>query len=530
MAESDLIPVQCNTAVPPRPPSATSIPGLLRLLRSEYDATMLELFKARMGLDRCKKGLCQELYTHEAAVHVIARLTRERDEARAALGSAAMQQSYTEQFVREQAKAEKEKVALGAMGSGARSAAAPAAAAAAAAATAEPDSVAPNASGEDDTDEAWSAIMKDVHVTASELQASRKTRVKAIAAGRAAKGEISAWAELSSHRPHSKSTPGIRCCAVVQRGGGDDEELLVLTGGANKHAQVFDIGRKKTKASLKGHTKAVTAVACDPKEARYFTGGEDAVIRVWQPKQRGNGYTAKKIIRNAHSGTVTAVGLHPTGQLFGTTSADGSWAVHHLANVDAMRTTVGGAKSTGGLESFSFHPDGSILATGGGDGDGSLKIWSLSGRTVVATLPTADDDGANGASSAATASRGAVCDLSFSENGYHLATAHAHSGSAPACIRLWDLRKQRCLATVEGSGSRGSVHFDKSGGFLAYSIGLDVNVVASKKWSTPLLSFNVAKKAGEADGSCSARFARCVSAGTLVVATSSGALKVVGAA
>ena len=29
---------------------------------------LARLFKARMGLDRCKMGLCQELYTHEAAV------------------------------------------------------------------------------------------------------------------------------------------------------------------------------------------------------------------------------------------------------------------------------------------------------------------------------------------------------------------------------------------------------------------------------------------------------------------------------
>ena len=119
----------------------------------------------------------------------------------------------------------------------------------------------------------------------------------------------------------------------IEAGNGDDKNMFVLTGGANKHAQIFDIFRKKTKVSLRGHTKAVTAVACDQKELRYFTGGEDAVIRVWQPKQRGNGYTAKKIIRNAHKGTITAIGLHPSGEMFGTASADGPWAVQATKRV-----------------------------------------------------------------------------------------------------------------------------------------------------------------------------------------------------
>ena len=63
--------------------------------------------------------------------------------------------------------------------------------------------------------------------------------------------------------------------------------------------------------------------------------------------------------------------------------------------------------------------------------------------------------------------------------------------------------------------------------FLAYSVGLDVRVVAAKKWSAPLLSFAVDGKAG--DNICSTRFARCVGSGTLIVATTSGGLKIFGA-
>lgn len=53
---------------------------------------------------------------------------------------------------------------------------------------------------------------------------------------------------------------------------------------------------------------------------------------MWRPKQRGNGYTAKNIIRNAHANSISAIGLHPTGEILGTTSTDGTWAIHQLAN------------------------------------------------------------------------------------------------------------------------------------------------------------------------------------------------------
>lgn len=43
----------------------------------------------------------------------------------------------------------------------------------------------------------------------------------------------------------------------------------------------------------------------------------------------------------------------------------------------AMRATVGGSETTGGLKSFAFHPDGAILATGGGAGDGLVKYVQI---------------------------------------------------------------------------------------------------------------------------------------------------------
>ena len=132
------------------------------------------------------------------------------------------------------------------------------------------------------------------------------------------------------------------------------------------------------------------------------------------------------------------------------------------------------------------------------------RIWSLSDRTLAATLSASHE---SETTNTAAPSLGAVCDVSFSENarlllnlvataivynasnahamlsisvsnvknapqscvsskGYHLATAHTRIDGVPACVRVWDLRKQRCLALLEGSGDHCSVHFDSSGGHV----------------------------------------------------------------
>ena len=71
--------------VKPKPVTATSIPGLLVTLQNEWDSMMLETFTLKKHLQAVRQELSQALYQHEAACRVIARLIKERDEARQAL-------------------------------------------------------------------------------------------------------------------------------------------------------------------------------------------------------------------------------------------------------------------------------------------------------------------------------------------------------------------------------------------------------------------------------------------------------------
>merc|ERR1719464_1764384 len=83
LSKDDLVEVKANKAVRPRPAAATSIPGMLSLLQSEWDALMSETYELKSHLDTTRKQLSHALYQHDAACRVIARLLKERDSANA---------------------------------------------------------------------------------------------------------------------------------------------------------------------------------------------------------------------------------------------------------------------------------------------------------------------------------------------------------------------------------------------------------------------------------------------------------------
>ncbi|KAK6460446.1 Prp19/Pso4-like-domain-containing protein [Scheffersomyces coipomensis] len=87
LTEAELVSISTSipTIVPPKLPSATSIPSLLSTFQNEWDAIALEVFSLRKQLFKAREELSAALYHHDAAVRVAANAIRERDEAKAAL-------------------------------------------------------------------------------------------------------------------------------------------------------------------------------------------------------------------------------------------------------------------------------------------------------------------------------------------------------------------------------------------------------------------------------------------------------------
>lgn len=73
---------------------------------------------------------------------------------------------------------------------------------------------------------------------------------------------------------------------------------------------------------------------------------------------------------------------------------------------------------------------------------------------------------------------GAVTAVSFSENGYYLA-----SGDEQGNVKLWDLRKLQNFHTISQSEMKNiaDIDFDQSGSYLAVA-GDDLRVFSTKEW------------------------------------------------
>ncbi|KAF2205698.1 Prp19-domain-containing protein [Delitschia confertaspora ATCC 74209] len=87
LSVEDLIELKSPRVVNPRPPTLTSIPSLLAAFQTEWDAVALETFTLKQQLAQTRQELSTALYQNDAATRVIARVTRERDEAREALSN-----------------------------------------------------------------------------------------------------------------------------------------------------------------------------------------------------------------------------------------------------------------------------------------------------------------------------------------------------------------------------------------------------------------------------------------------------------
>ncbi len=85
LSQDDLIDLKSARVIKPRPPTLTSIPALLSTFQNEWDALILESFQLKQQLAETRQELSAALYYNDSAQRVIARLQRERDEARDAL-------------------------------------------------------------------------------------------------------------------------------------------------------------------------------------------------------------------------------------------------------------------------------------------------------------------------------------------------------------------------------------------------------------------------------------------------------------
>ncbi|XP_064620629.1 pre-mRNA-processing factor 19-like [Lineus longissimus] len=361
LSEDMLIDVKTPPAIKPRPPSATSIPAILKSLQDEWDASMLQSFTLRQQLQTARQELSHALYQHDAACRVIARLNKEVTAAREALATLKPQAGIAPNVQPAYGAEAPERL----------------------------EQVIEEAGMSDE-------VLQKLQDKATRLTAERKKRGKTVPDGLVTVEDIKSYRQQSSRVGlHSASIPGILCLDLCLR-----DTARLVTGGNDKTAVVFNKETEQVIAILKGHGKKVTNVIYHPTEDLVFSSSPDTTIRVWGVQTA----QCAQIIR-AHEGPVTGISLHATGDYLLSSSADRHWAFSDI-RVGRVLTKVSDGTSQHALTCAQFHPDGLIFGTG--TEDSMIKIWDLKEKTNVADFP---------------GHSGPITSIAFSENGYYLATS-----------------------------------------------------------------------------------------------------------
>lgn len=409
----DLLPVKSNKTVKPRTAPATSIPGLLGIFHDEWDALMLETHTLRQSLNSTRQELSHALYQHDAACRVIARLIKERDDAHAALENAKAIVEAEQAAKRSATGADEEP-------SGKRSKVA----------------TIPE------------AVLQELTDVNAQLSKTRKKRP--IPDTLATPEDLQQLQQLVSAPLHKTTQGGILSIDV-----NPENASVIATAGSDGTVQLFDYAAQRNYASMEGHGKRVTSVQFVSGSV-VLSASADKTTRIWKEQQPGS-FSCAAVLKE-HSAEVVGVTLHPSRKYFVTGSADATWAFYDLDTATCLKQ-VSDESVSEPYTAIQFHPDGLILGTG--TEKNMIRIWEVKQQKCVASFAEHTKP---------------IHALSFSENGYHLASA-ADDG-----VKLWDLRKLKVLKSFtpyEDSGCR-SVAFDYSGQYLAVG-GADARIYGQKQ-------------------------------------------------
>ncbi|KAK2195147.1 bifunctional WD40 repeat/WD40-YVTN repeat-like-containing domain superfamily/Zinc finger [Babesia duncani] len=318
--------------VKPRPSTASSIPGLLSLLQSEWDALALETFNLRSHVDVVRKQLSYNLYQHDAATRVIARLLKERDRAQQEIAS------LQKQLLEFRANYDIHAIEIG-------------------------------------LDEDAITRLQDL---AKSLMGQRKQRDMSIFTNIDA---IKQFKLTGEYRTHSSTIPGINSVVVDVWSKSQDNSLnFCYTGGADGSIVYFDLNLCTTVSKMTNHLKAVNALVAHYYAPVVISGSDDKTIRVWRGDDENGEFKSSHILKH-HKAPVLDLSLHPSGEYLLSMATDGVWGFCDLdsGKVIKLFKDLGIVCKRG-----KFHTDG-LIAAGAGT-DGAVHIWDFRQMSILNSL------------------------------------------------------------------------------------------------------------------------------------------------
>ena len=225
---------------------------------------------------------------------------------------------------------------------------------------------------------------------------------------------------------------------------------LLVTGSRGRNPdtpgrlKLWDVATGEQQATLRGHSKGISAVAFSPDGQLLATGGLDHLIKLWDVTSG-----EEKATMRGHSAWVVEVVFSPDGKTLATSSGVDSRSGYSSDNrIRLWDVETGQEQASFGFEGFihsdvlalMFSPDGKRLVTGSshvwaqnvnrppGGTKGRLTIWDLAtgqSRTIHEDPP------------------GAILAVAVTRDGKMMA-----SGGFTRTPRLWDLPSGRELMVL----------------------------------------------------------------------------------
>lgn len=432
---------------------------------------MLEMYRLRESEQNLRQQLSHVLYQNDAACRVIARLKKERDEARAALAESHQRP--------QQALSQNGDAAVYGVAGSKRAA---------------PDAIQANdvatetATGADEQPQQKKqrgalpdALRKSIDDTLHQLTTSRKNRkISETLLTYEEASKLSLTNTFPVHKANCGGTLGLHTCPY--------KDSILLSCGGDGHVIIFDANNGEISASAHAHSKKATCVRfADSVGNCALSGGADRVVRMWGHSEDDASTLEKKLEFSEHSGQISSVLVHPNETIAASAGTDGMLALYDIKSGSCLNTATSQLRqnehSSGerpGYLSAALHVDGALIGAGNDVGD--LELWDVRTMECVTRLPGHGSSG--------------VRAVSFSENAT-TASACGESG-----ILVWDLRKcvgqgdntdkqkytLNLFQNKNGASQASALHFDHSGHYLAAG-GLHASVLMAKQGYASAIDF-----------------------------------------
>jgi WD40 repeat protein len=153
----------------------------------------------------------------------------------------------------------------------------------------------------------------------------------------------------------------------------------IVTGSSDGTARIWAVDPMKDTTRLREHRAANSSAAFSGNGKLLVTGSSDNAARVWDVS---SGLSSQLL--DAHTQPVSAVAINLDGSRIVTASWDGSTIIWDTAKGQVIRTLIHNAGRP--VTSVALSPDGSHVATGGGEDDKNIKLWDASSGQELITI------------------------------------------------------------------------------------------------------------------------------------------------